>query len=140
MSLVVADVRQAIADAITAGITDIQVNPYMLSAPVPPAIDIYPDETEYDLAMGRGLDKWRFIVRAVVGHTADLGSQANLDLMLAPAGARSIKQLVEVDRTLGGLVEDSVVLSCTGYRVYLPHSVSPLLGCEWTVELYAVGT
>jgi hypothetical protein len=125
-------------DPLTA-VEGMQISAYLLSSPTPPAIQIYPAETEYDLAMGRGLDRWTLTVQAFFALTSDVGSQVSLDALLAPAGPLSVKQAVESDSTLGGLVDDLSVVSCTGYRVYVRDSGGPVLGAEWEVQVLASG-
>jgi hypothetical protein len=68
--------------------------------------------------MGRGLDKWTFTVQAFVALASDIGAQVKLDAFLAPSGSQSVKAAIEADGTLGGIVADTSVVSCTGYRVY----------------------
>jgi hypothetical protein len=69
----------------------------MLTSVTPPTIEVVPEQIEYDDAMGRGLDVWRFTVRAYVGNAVDKAAQIKLDTMLAPAGATSVKDAIEAD-------------------------------------------
>jgi hypothetical protein len=118
----------------------VQVSGYMLANPTPPCIHLYPDgDLEYDLAMRRGLDKWRFTVQAFVTFTADIGSQVLLDGFLNPSGSTSVKQALEADSSLGGLVADVNVVKMSGYQVYIRDGMGPLLGAEWAVEIIATG-
>jgi hypothetical protein len=111
----------------------------MLANPTPPAIHVFPADVLYDLAMVRGLDKWTFTVQGFVGFTTDIGAQVTLDLWLAPSGSGSVKVALEVDATLGGLVADTTVVDCSGYKVYVTEGRTPVLGAEWTVEILATG-
>lgn len=132
-------IREGIA-ANLATLQGCQVSAYMLANPTPPTVHVYPGDIEYDLAMGRGLDKWTLTVQAFVGTVSDQGSQVKLDAFLAPSGALSVKSAVESDQTLGGLVSDLQVVSCSGYRVYARESGHPpVLGAEWSVEVLATG-
>lgn len=125
---------------------DGQVSAYMLAQPTAPAMHIYPADIEYDLALGRGLDKWTFTVQALVQLSTDIGSQKTLDAYIAASGAKSIKTAIESDQTLAGALtinpgERPVhVVSCTGYRVIVPVSGGPVLGCDWSVEIIQPGT
>jgi hypothetical protein len=139
------DIRTALAAALDAAIDDVQISPYMLTNPTPPAIHIYPTEIDYDLASQVALGAfamWKFTVQALVGLTTDQGAQKVLDAMLAPSGDRSVKAAVEADRSLGGAVQDCRVETATGYRIYSFETAvgalrGPLLGCEWTVAVIA---
>lgn len=138
MAVTLTQIREGLA-ANLAAIDGCQVSAYMLSNPTPPTVHVYPGDIDYDLAMHRGLDKWTLTVQAFVGMVSDQGAQVKLDAFLAPSGATSVKAAVESDKTLGGLVSDLQVVSCSGYRVYARESGGPVLGAEWTVEVLASG-
>lgn len=120
-----------------ASISDVQVSAYLLSQPTPPCIEIAPASVEYDLAMQRGADRWTIVVRAATGLTTDRGAQVNLDELLAPTGARSVKTAIEADSTLGGVVDDLRVTTMRAYRAIPRESGGPLLGAEWDVTVIA---
>lgn len=144
------DIREGLAANLRAVLTGVQVIPYMLASPSPPTVHVYPgggaELIEYDLAMGRGLDRWMFTVQAFVGTSSDQGAQMKLDEFIASSGPQSVKAAVEADQTLAGALtinpgETPVrVLSCTGYRVYARDGGSPVLGAEWNVQVLATGT
>lgn len=141
-AVTLAQIRTGIATNLNVlvGSSQLQVSAYMLANPTPPAIHVYPTDIEYDLAMRRGLDKWTLIVQAFVSLSGpEENTQALLDAFLAPSGATSVKQAVESDVTLGGLVTSTNVVSCTGYRVYARDGGPAVLGAEWVVEVLASG-
>ncbi len=131
-------IREGLA-ANLAPLQDAQVSAYMLAAPTPPCIHVYPDEITYDRAMGRGEDDWQLVVHGFVGLTSDVGAQKRLDRWLASTGAESVKALIETDRTLDGACDDLFVQTCSGYRVYQLEGRPPTLGAEWTVLVIAKG-
>ena len=122
------------------GIEGVQVSPYALAQPTPPGIQIIPPGVTYDLAMHRGYDDWLFVVQGFVALTTDVGSQVLLDQMCAPAGVSSIKAALELDRTLGGIVQDLHVLDQSPGRVADYAGVSPMLLVEWRVKVIALGS
>lgn len=131
-----ADLREALAGSL-ASLPGVQENAYVLGNPTPPAVEVEPGLIEYDLAMHRGLDKWRFVVRLFIATTTDIGVQKRLDEFMDPTGASSVKALLEADRTLGGACDFVQVLSCSGYRTYAAgRSGSISLGAEWTVQVH----
>jgi hypothetical protein len=137
-----AEVRQAIADAISSRLPQMQVSPYILAAPTPPAAHVFPSAVDYDQAMARGADTWMFTLQAFVGAISDIGSQVLLDKMLEPSGDVSIKEAVEADMTLGGLAWEGGcrVKSFTGYRqVVLENTGGLVLVAEWQIEVRADG-
>ena len=144
-----AEIRQALAAALVARVGDVmQVSAYVLSSPNPPTITVFPASTQYDLAMANtfstmgttraGTDKWVFTVRAYVAEMNDVGAQQLLDRFLEPSGGLSVKEAIEVDGSLGGLVDDASVVSMSGYTQYQIDGVTgPVLGAEWSVEVLA---
>lgn len=119
-----------------------QVSAYVLDNPTPPCVYVANGPVEYDQTMGRGHDDWTFIVYGLVGYVSDIGAQMKLDEMLAPSGSRSIKALIESDRTLGGVAYSLRVPMVSGSRVYTlagPGQSAPAIGAEWTVEIMVSG-
>lgn len=131
--------REALASNL-AGIPGLQQSAYLLANPTPPAAEVLPAPIEYDKAMGRGHDLWRFTVRVFVGLTSDIAAQKRLDKMIASSGTNSIKAALESNTTLGGAAEDLHVTRCSGYRLFKRGTGQPLLGAEWEVEVHAPGT
>jgi hypothetical protein len=132
------DIREALADSLSV-IPGLNQSAYLLSNPTPPCAEVQPGETEYDLAMHRGLDRWTLTVRVMVGASTDQGAQRLLDKMIESSGALSVKAAVEADSTLGGACSDCSITRCTGYRLITREGQSPLLGAEWIVEVLATG-
>ena len=121
-------------------VTGCQISAYLLSNPSPPTLMVYAGATEYDKAFGRGLDRHVLIVQGLAGVVSDLAAQKVIEAWRATAGAQSVKAAVEHDRTLGGSVSDLRVTEVSEDRVYQPEGKGPYIGCEWTVEVLAVGT
>jgi len=134
-------VRQAIADALQ--MDGVQVSPYVLAQPTPPGIQIPPPSVSYSYTMGStgsGLNEWEFIIQGFVSLNSDIGAQQLLDDMCATSGSRSVRALLEADRTLGGTVETLVVtVQDPGRQVEQPPG-NPMLLVEWHVTIYAKGT
>lgn len=132
-----AKIRAGLA-ANLAVLPDVQVNPYWLSNPTPPAIHVFPGQIMFDSTFQRGMDILEFRVQAFIGLTTDIGAQTTLDQYLAGSGALSVKAALEADKTLGGAAFDTRVVSSTGLQQYTGGQ-APLLMCEWTVSIYAHG-
>lgn len=124
-----------------------QKSAFLLANPTPPAAEIEPLPIDYDKTMQRGIDEWHFLVRVFVGLTTDVGSQKRILRMMAPSGVTSIKQAIESDTTLGGSADDLRVTVCSGYKFFAREVIGtklgavsgPLLGAEWTVQVFAKG-
>lgn len=131
-----AAVRQALADNLST-ISGIQVSAYVLSNPTPPAIQVVPGPAEYHQTMGASSASWwDFTIQAYVAVATDIGSQARLDRLLADDGAESVRAALESDTTLGGLCDDLIVVSRTGYTLFAPEGRGSVLGAEWTVRVF----
>lgn len=133
------ELREALA-ANLSSMPDCQVSAYVLANPTPPVVHVAPAGTEYDLTFGRGLDTFRFTVQGIVGTPSDIGAQQRLDRWLAAEGVESIKQLVESDKRLGGLAQDTRVVSVGPYTVVVLEGKGQMLMAEWTVEVLATSS
>jgi hypothetical protein len=131
-------VRAALAANLSA-ITGMQVSPYMLSNPTPPAAHVFPAEVEFDRAMGRGLDFMVFTLQVLAGTVSNEQAQRDLDAYLVGSGPTSVKEAIESDKTLGGACEDLRVIGATGYRTIVQEGQAPVLVCDWRVELHGRG-
>jgi len=134
VSVTVSEIRAGLA-ANLATITGTQIVSYQLSNPTTPSIAVFPAGVDYNQAMARGLDKWTFTVQAIVSASVDQNGQQLLDSYLAPTGSTSIRAALESDRTLGGKVQNVQVTRVSGYTLF--GDTPPVLGAEWTVEVWA---
>lgn len=128
------DIRVALAAALAP--LDFQVEPWVLAKPTPPCAYVTVGAEQYDQAMGHGHHDYTFVIFVLVPLSTDVGAQKELGYMLADTGTKSVKALVEADRTLGGVVTFLWVPERTGERVYRLED-SPALGAEWTVDVKA---
>lgn len=116
-----------------------QVSPRMLVKPTPPAAHVFPAETEFDKTMGRGLDYQVLTVQVLVGTVSSEAAQDQLDAYLSGSGTQSVKTAVETDKTLAGACSNLRVTGASGYRQITPEGQSPVLVCEWRVEVWGHG-
>ena len=131
----IATIREGLARNLET-IRDIQVSAYMLAAPTPPCIHIFPATIEFDRSMHRGMDSVAFTVEAFVAFGLDQGGQMRLDRLLAPEGFESVKEAIESDKTLGSMVQDVWVSRMSSYRVViLPDQNDHVLAADWLVNV-----
>jgi hypothetical protein len=136
----VREIREALASNLLA-IEGAQISPYRHPNPTPPILFVLPgppgggDFTEYHKAMGNGLETMTFTVRAEVGVISDLGAQMRRDEYLDVSGSSSVKQAVESDKTLGGLVSDLIVTRSQAGELQTQGGV-PRLAADWEVVVY----
>jgi hypothetical protein len=131
----IGDIRVALADALKPAF-DGQAFAYQLANPTPPCAQVTRGPIVYDLAMHSGVNQPTFTVVAYVALLTDQGAQMLLDEYLAPTGSKSLKQALEVDTTLGGLVQALHVTEATGEQAYPRENGGPVLGSQWTVEVW----
>jgi len=81
----------------------------------PPYAIVAPASIDFHRALNNALSTYNFTVTVVVGRADERTGQRNLDAYCSPTGASSIRVAVESDRTLGGVVYDTIV---TGMRNY----------------------
>lgn len=133
----IAEGLAAALEPLRAEIPDLQIYPYFLLNPTPPAIDIYPGDP---FQGGAGFDprkKMLFWTLRARWTTADPdASQQGLLSLLDPAG---LEAALLTDQTLGGTVDDIAVAgeSPSGYREYIADTAvnGRLLGAEWRVQV-----
>jgi hypothetical protein len=142
------EIREALASSIKEALPagEVQVSPYILANPSPPTVQIFPGETDWHQALQDGLEKRELIVQALVGTPTEEGAQRRLDAFLESSGDFSVKAAIEVIEvgentvTLGGLVEDVIVVKTKGYQVYKTEGKPPQLGAEWYVDVFVNGS
>ena len=94
------------------------------------------DSIQYNGAMGGGLITHRFTISVVVGRSAERTAQTLLDGYLSYKGATSIRQAIESDRTLGGVVQDLIVESANNIST-LEANDTTYLAIDFVVTVYA---
>ncbi len=135
MSATSTQIRNGIADALRT-VIGFQVLPYAPSNPTPPSAYVMRGEVLYDQAMNGGTHLWTMRVQAVVGIASDRAAQMLLDELLSADGDRSVKAAIEADTSLGGIVQDLHVTTANGETQYQRDQGGPVLGSEWTVQVW----
>jgi len=92
------------------------------------------DQIEYDSTMNRGTDKYQIPVLVIVSRVDAQDSQDTLDGFLANTGSSSVKQAIESDVTLGGVVSTVRVTEARDYGVYNMNNTD-YLACNFIVEI-----
>ena len=115
----------------------LQGSPYMLSNVMPPVIQITGvSSITYDVALQRGGDENTVVVQALVSTASDIGGQMMLDRLLTSSGSSSVKQAIESDPTLGGLVDYLRVVRNSGHQLLTrPGEKIVHLGAQWFVQV-----
>lgn len=81
----------------------------------PPYAIVSPNSVDYHKAFNNALSTYNFTITLVVDRVSERTAQNNLDAYCSPTGTSSIRAAIESDKTLGGVVYDTMV---TGMRNY----------------------
>lgn len=103
------EIRSGLASNL-ANISGLRVAAELVDNPQPPVALIALNNIEYHQDMRLG-STYNFTIQVIVGRAAERHAQRALDLYVNPTGDSSVKVAVELDRTLGGVVDDLVVTS-----------------------------
>lgn len=77
-----------------------------------------------------------FTVRALAGSPVEEAAQMHLDELLDTHGDSSVRQILEADKTLGGLVDDVTVVRADSYSAFRdPATQTEVLAAEWQVDV-----
>lgn len=131
------DIRAGMAAALNSHLGEgVQVSAWRLTSFHTPCVEVFPGTVTYHRAMQNGHADWSMTVRAYVAFTTDIGAQQDMDDFMAVTGARSIKEALETDRTLGGVCQRVTVRGTDPPEEYVSRSDgSPLLGVDFNVEV-----
>lgn len=127
----IAAIRQAVAAALTT-IPGLNATAYQMSTPDLPTAHVSRGPFTYDQALQGGVHNLTLTITAYVALVSAEGAQMLLDRYLAADGEFSVKEAVEADTTLGGLVQDLHVTGATGETSYAREQGGPVLGSDWT--------
>ena len=118
-----------------ATISGLSVYSYVPDSIEPPtAVVGVMSSVDYDSTMSRGSDSYEIPLYLYVSRVDAELSQDSLDEFLAGSGSSSIKQAIEGDVTLGGVVSSARVVEASNYGVYTINSID-YLGVEFSVEI-----
>lgn len=108
-------IRDAIRTTITSNISGVEVHDTVPDVAVTPAVVIFPVESDFTTAMGRGTDRHEIDLYVLCQRAvADEGQDA-LDAYVTGAGSSSIRQVIFQNPTLGLASTDVTVTGMRGY-------------------------
>jgi hypothetical protein len=107
--------RDAIKSTITANVSDVEVYDTIPDVVHTPAIVVVPAEADFNIAMGRGTDRWEFDLFVLCQRAVADEGQDQLDAYVTGAGSSSIRELVFDNKTLGVEGVDAHVSDMRGY-------------------------
>jgi len=128
-AVTVAAIRGGLVTALETVIDRVYDFPY--AQPVPPMANVALDDLQYDEAMQGAADRYRFVVRLLVGRADDRSAVIELDPYLA-----SVPAAINADHTLGGACDSARVEEARNYGVYVVAETN-LLGVEFVIDVIA---
>jgi hypothetical protein len=105
----ISDIRAGIA-ANLATIPGLRTSAEIPDNPNPPVAIVSLDSVTYDRAYAKGMVDYNFTVTVIVGRSAERIAQRTLDTYIS-TGQNSIKNAIELDKSLGGTAYDCRVTS-----------------------------
>lgn len=108
-------IRDGISDTLTANISDLEVYDTVPDVAITPAVVVLPFSADFNIAMGRGTDRWEFDLFVLAGRAVSDEEQDSLDEHITGAGARSIRQVIFNNKDLGLTGTDAHVSDMSRY-------------------------
>jgi hypothetical protein len=102
---------------------------------VPAAVVLFPETLTYDDTMARGADRASFQVIVLVGKVSDRSARDSLALYMNGTGDKSVKTVVEADRTLGAAADTARVTEAT-VETFAVGAVE-YLGARFNIDVVA---
>ena len=104
--------------------------------PNPPVAVVQINNVSYDTAFKGGLTTYSYIVSVIVGRVTERQAQDRLDAFSSTSGTQSVKEAIEGDKSLGGIVADTRVVEMTGVSAVLLGEAT-YLAANFAVTVYA---
>ena len=135
MAATVSEITAAMKRALTA-VEGLRVSEFLPDQINPPQATISLDGIDYHRSFAMGAPEHRFTVSVVVGRASERAAQLRLDSYLSATGDYSIRQALEDDQTLGGVVQSLVVTSASGLQTITVGDLV-YLTVDFSVTCYA---
>ena len=123
------EIREGVATSLGT-IPGLQASARILTNPSLPTAYVLPGETNFHQTFGDGPSDYNLIIELQVATVSDIGSQMKLDEFLSETGDASIKEAIEANPTLGGLVDDLIVQGFRDYGLFQRAQGDAVLGAR----------
>jgi len=133
-------IRTGLKTTIEAAITGLKVYPTIESVNVVPAVVVVPVDADFVVAMGRGVDTYKFTLLVMVNPSDEAIAQTSLDNYLSGAGTKSIRQAIFNARTLGLTGVDAHVTGWSGYGAKYESAGIQHIGAQLALTVHNPGT
>lgn len=127
------EVQAGLADALRT-IGGLRVYDFPSDRVEPPAAVLSLPETPYDVTLGGRSDEWSFPLWVLVAKADDKAAYGEMVDYLEAEGPKSIRAIVEADRTLGGACDTTAVIRAR--PLFATVAGTEFLAVEFTLEVY----
>ena len=134
-AVTVSQIRDGLA-ARLATITGLRTASVVPDNPAPPQAIVQVNNVTYDGAFKGGMTIYTYVVSVIVGRVSERQAQDRLDAFTSTSGTQSVKEAIEGDKTLGGIVFDTRVTDLTGVSAVLLGEAT-YLAANFAVTVYA---
>lgn len=133
-------IRDGIKSTLTANISNLEVYDTVPDVVITPAVVVWPELADFNVAMGRGTDRWEFDLFVLASRAVADEGQDTLDEHITGAGARSIRQVIFQNRTLGLTGTDAHVSGMSRYGGKFDAAQIPHIGAVLRLVVVTPGT
>lgn len=112
MSATISEVKTALATKLGT-ISGMRAYAYQPDSPAFPCAIPTLTDISYHGAMGAGLVTYSFTVSIIVGRVSERSSESKLNEFASYSGASSVRQVLELDGSLGNVVDATIVNNAT---------------------------
>lgn len=128
-----AGVQAGLSDAIR-GVTGLRVYDFPSDRVETPAAVLSLPQTPYDITLGGRSDEWTFPLWVLVAKADDKAAYGEMVSYLEAEGTKSIRAIIEADRTLGGACDTVAVIGAR--PLFATIAGTEFLAVEFTLEVY----
>lgn len=133
-------IRDAIKTTIEANISGLRVYDTVPGVAHLPALVIEPESSDFNVAMGRGLDEHVINLYVLCTRAVARVGQDQLDAFVTGAGDSSVRQVVFNNKTLGLADTQAVVTGMSGYGGTFESAGLPHVGAVLTLRVHTKGS
>jgi hypothetical protein len=135
MATTISQITAAIAAKLST-ISGLRVYEYTPDTVYPPVAYISINNIDYHKAMNGGLIIYSVSINIVVGRVSERVAQEALDEYASFSGAKSVRAVLEADRTLGAVI-DTLLLSSSASVSATTIGDQDFLSLSFSLEVYA---
>lgn len=136
----ISQIRTALTSTITGAIPGLEGHAKVPESINVPAFMVIPRETDFTVAMGRGVDKPGLDVVVLVSRSDDELAQLALDDYVNGFGPKSIREAVWNNRSLGLTNTEATVVRMSDYGALFEVGGVDYVGARLAVDVLTSGT